>query len=1101
MTNSTELRYYASIKQNFFNIVRRPQIAPIPFYLVGFFLLDYFNAKSTGQTFFTNWYLPQGLNLAFLLLAGEIYAPFVFGALLLVNLFNYGLTFSFSTLAATLITSMSCTLASIILKKVFRLNLKTASMRDVRNFLLVAILVPIPTALLVVYILSFQIPMTTDQFLLNAHNITLGDSTGIIVMTPFLLICHQRWHSLSNWKVFRENLYRNLRLGLCTLLSFTLIAVVALFSFGLFYQSDYHTFYFNLFPLIFIAFLFRFKATTLIILFFNLLIILVQHAFPETAISPLTFELNLFMHSYAVAGLLLSIAAEERWRAFSVLQKRTEELNMIFSAVPAGISYKDTKNRYLRVNHAAANMMGVSAEEITNMPAEEIYPLDAELLYAKDQQVLQTGEAMTDVLYLTPAHRQPRWIQSHRVKVITPNNEPGVVVFTLDITDQVKAQKEVELRFKLEELLVSISARLMDTTAEVIDSQMNQAIREIGETIGVERCCIVQFSEDLQTFSVRSEWCAEGIAPLQQDFIDSPTDSIRWLADKILNQDLVVISSADEIPASETVYRPLFEKWMKSATIVPMHYRGRVFGFLVLAYTTKTELWTTRIDTILKITAELFATALHRIKVEAELLEKENFYRSFFTQNKSVILIVDAETLQIVEANESACEYYGYPMDTFVGMPLHLLAFDAPQQVKELADDLRANQKTQLTSLHRLANNELRSVEVFASHYELLGRKLFYLICHDITKQKEAEAEIARQLSNMKALHAIDRAISNIVDIHDALQVIVEQVVEQLDVDAADILVFDKQTMTLSCEAWTGFRCPTSARVSIPIGYSHAGELAAGRKQRLDIYNISKQDNIPSGWRKEGFETCIAVCLMAKGAVNGVLEVYTRRPFIPDEKWNHFLNLLAGQAAIAIDNSTMFTSLQQSHMELMMAYNSTLEGWAKALELRDHETEGHCRRVVDMTMRLAKEMGFYGEELVHIRHGALLHDIGKMGIPDSILHKPGKLNDEEWEIMKQHPVYAYNLLSSIPYLRQAINIPYAHHEKWDGTGYPRGLKGEEIPIAARIFAIVDVWDALLFDRPYRKAWSPQQVQDYLLEQSGTHFDPKVVEAFMRIWKD
>jgi len=184
--------------------------------------------------------------------------------------------------------------------------------------------------------------------------------------------------------------------------------------------------------------------------------------------------------------------------------------------------------------------------------------------------------------------------------------------------------------------------------------------------------------------------------------------------------------------------------------------------------------------------------------------------------------------------------------------------------------------------------------------------------------------------------------------------------------------------------------------------------------------------------------------------------------------------------------------------DIAEAYDATIEGWSLALELRDQETEGHTLRVAEMAVKMAESLGIGEEEMVHIRRGALLHDIGKIGIPDSILLKPGKLTDEEWEIMKQHPIFAYNMLSEIAYLAPALDIPYCHHEKWDGTGYPRGLEGEQIPLAARIFAVIDVWDALLSDRPYRNAWPEEKVRDYIRAQAGTHFDPAVVDAFFTI---
>lgn len=191
-----------------------------------------------------------------------------------------------------------------------------------------------------------------------------------------------------------------------------------------------------------------------------------------------------------------------------------------------------------------------------------------------------------------------------------------------------------------------------------------------------------------------------------------------------------------------------------------------------------------------------------------------------------------------------------------------------------------------------------------------------------------------------------------------------------------------------------------------------------------------------------------------------------------------------------------YRHLRAEREKLAQAYDETLLGWAKALELRDNETEGHSQRVTDLTVQLARKMGFSEAEITQVRRGALLHDIGKMGVPDRILRKPGPLTDEEWTIMRQHPVYAHQMLSSIAYLRSALAIPYCHHEKWDGTGYPQGLRAEQIPLAARLFAIVDVWDALRSDRPYRAAWPEARVYDYIRQQAGAHFDPHVVELFM-----
>jgi len=239
--------------------------------------------------------------------------------------------------------------------------------------------------------------------------------------------------------------------------------------------------------------------------------------------------------------------------------------------------------------------------------------------------------------------------------------------------------------------------------------------------------------------------------------------------------------------------------------------------------------------------------------------------------------------------------------------------------------------------------------------------------------------------------------------------------------------------------------------------------------------------------------------LKIKNELIGVIYVDNRaHAGIFQEHELELIKAYSDQAAVAIDNARLFDGLKASNDELQRAYKATLEGWVHALDMRDKETEGHTQRVTTLTVRLAQSMGVGEADLVHITRGALLHDIGKMAIPDGILLKPGPLTAEERELIKKHPVYAYNMLKQIDFLKPAIDIPHYHHEKWDGTGYPEGLRGEDIPFAARIFPVIDVYDALVSDRPYRKGLPPDEVRERIRVDSGKHFDPKVVDAFMEM---
>jgi PAS domain S-box-containing protein/putative nucleotidyltransferase with HDIG domain len=362
--------------------------------------------------------------------------------------------------------------------------------------------------------------------------------------------------------------------------------------------------------------------------------------------------------------------------------------------------------------------------------------------------------------------------------------------------------------------------------------------------------------------------------------------------------------------------------------------------------------------------------------------------------------------------------------------------------------------------------------------------------------------QVERRLQRMAALRAIDIAISASLDLTLTLNILVDHVINQLRVDAADVLLYNAQNEGLRYAAGHGFRSRAADRLSRPVKDGFSGQ--AVREQRLvtvpDLPAALSGAQFTETFNvlTEGFITYFCMPLVAKGQLRGVLEIFLRSQFTPDPEWLDFLQVLSGQAAIAIDNAELFSNLQRSNTELEQAYDTTLEGWTKALDLRDKETEGHTLRVTELSLRLARAMGISEAELVHMRRGALLHDIGKIAIPDSILLKPAELIPDERSIMRQHPQYAYDMLAPIAYLRPALDIPYCHHEWWDGSGYPRGLAGEDIPLAARIFAVVDVWDALSTDRPYRKAWPQDQVRQYLYDLSGKQFQPQIVEAFLAL---
>jgi len=499
--------------------------------------------------------------------------------------------------------------------------------------------------------------------------------------------------------------------------------------------------------------------------------------------------------------------------------------------------------------------------------------------------------------------------------------------------------------------------------------------------------------------------------------------------------------------------------------------------------------------------------ALERQRIEEAIRESEERFRAVAQSANEAIVVADSSG-KITSWNKGAERLFLYAEHEALGQPV---SFMMPEPYR--TQHHQGVQRLHTTGESRVIGKTYEGqglkkdgsqfpVEISLAAWETAKGKFFSAIIRDITERKRAEEAIRNQLERLTALRTIDLAISSSMDLRVTLNILLEQVTTRLSVDATDVLLLSPHTQMLEFVAGRGFRTDALRYTRLRLGTGLAGRATLERRM-IQIPDLSKDgnglDRSPL-LAKEGFITYFGVPLIAKGRVRGALEIFHRTRLDPNQEWLDFMEMIAGQAAIAIDNAELYDGLQRANTELVLAYDTTLVGWSRALDLRDKETEGHTQRVAEITERLARTMGMGDAELVQVRRGALLHDIGKMGAPDAILLKPGKLTDAEWVQMRKHPQFAYDMLAPIAYLRPALDIPYCHHEKWDGSGYPRGLQGEQIPLAARIFAVVDVWDALRSDRPYRKAWSEEQARAYLCEQAGKHFDPRVVEAFLQMDK-
>ncbi len=483
-----------------------------------------------------------------------------------------------------------------------------------------------------------------------------------------------------------------------------------------------------------------------------------------------------------------------------------------------------------------------------------------------------------------------------------------------------------------------------------------------------------------------------------------------------------------------------------------------------------------------------------RKQVESALLESEKKYRGLFQVNKDGIAIFllnpNGPPSTFVELNDAAPKMLGYTREEMLQLsPVNLEPYTSQDQMRSRQSELKLKGTLDYETILLHKNGHPIFTEFTAQYIEYEGKPAIMNVVRDVTERTQREKEL-------QAIASLSASLRSAPSRVEMLPVIVEQLSHILNCDSILIQIIEEQTQDAVVEGaygeWSstiGSRQPNNTGLNSFLRETmlpYLNNYIKDDPRFITLENVNNANIIATA----------GVPLVAQDQVIGYLWMGGKKEIAESEF--RLLTAIADIAANAIHRTTLHERTLMHAVNLSQAYDSTLEGWAHALELRDQETEGHARNVVKRTFELARKMGITENELEHVRRGALLHDIGKMGIPDSVLLKPGTLNEREWEIMRRHPEYAFTLMQPIEYLHPALDIPYCHHEKWDGSGYPRGLKGEAIPLVARIFAIVDVWDALLSDRPYRKAWSKEQAYKYLNDQAGKHFDPQVVKGFLEM---
>lgn len=475
--------------------------------------------------------------------------------------------------------------------------------------------------------------------------------------------------------------------------------------------------------------------------------------------------------------------------------------------------------------------------------------------------------------------------------------------------------------------------------------------------------------------------------------------------------------------------------------------------------------------------------------------DSETAYRALFEESPVQIMVTRTDGT-ILDVNTTFCTATGLSRDEILGktaVALGLMSTDDSDEISALLKKNKGMLRQHVTALHSSLQT-ISYAQISTQLIEFKGQPVIIAMIENITQRMLAEKKIMLQLQELHGLREVDTSITTGADLSTSLHIVLRLACSLLEVDSAALLLLHPGESHFQQSFTQGDFFASGKASGLPINLAWQAI-----NQHKTIILSAADATAPPEMKETGIMVCCAAPVMLNDEIKGVLEVFTRRALNPPEAdWIGFLETLAGQAAIALANTTLLTSLRTKNQELIESYESTIAGWARALEIRDEETHGHSERVLSLAVQVAQALGLSEAEQAHFRRGVLLHDIGKIGIPDSILMKPGPLDPEEWKIMRRHPEFAYRLLKDIPFLEPALDVPYGHHERWDGSGYPRGLKGEEIPLSARIFAVVDVWDALTNDRPYRKAWSVEQTAKYMRENAGIQFDPQIVDLFLSL---
>jgi PAS domain S-box-containing protein len=1077
-------------------------------YILIFTLLDFLTRSFQIFPNVVAWYPPHGVSFALLLALGWQFAPALVITSLISSFFVYKVSlpieviFGWSALVAIIYG-----VASRFLHRRVQFDPQLRSMRDIMKLIIAAAIV---SAILSVIAISGDPPSGTISLIdkvIAALTWWIGEMIGILVITPFLLI-----HVMPLAKQFLEGnsfVLREQKLFVSrpkNIIARALSLLIVLYlAFGVPALKPFQPIYLIAVPLVWISLDHGIKGASAGIMFVNFATTYTIWFF-HPDLSQLS-AIQLLMLVLAIASLLMGIVRTEQLQITKELGRSEQRFRALVANSLEEVSLVSADGTLIFESPTTRGSLGYPPGSFVDHSIFELFHPDdrAAAVQMLEEVIHQPGVHREALFRLRRMDGTWCWMEGVVNNLLDEPAVQAIVINYRDITERKEAEETLRVSEDRYRDLVDNSQDLICT--HDLEGRLLSVNPFAEQLLGYPGSTLIQMNiRDL-------------LAPESQRLFHVYLYKLKkrgYAAGTMVVQTIKGEKRIWEYKntlRTEGVARPIVRGIARDVTDrkqAEEEIRIRTSELSALYALSRALAEAADLDQIFEIVNRHAVESLHITFAQISLLEDDKFITKavypirVLDLNLPVVNSIPVDAIpysqRILEQNESVVIYANDPKisnEERAALFLNFAQSVCLIPLRSSSHESKSNQDLGLLILGE-ARSEIR--EPFSTAKVRLAQSIgdqTSVAIRRLLLQEQTE----RRLHYLTALREIDKAITSSFGLHLSMKTVLTQAIDQLHIDAAAIWLFRPDSAMLEYFVGHGFHSKMFEQAKpLRLGEGYAGRAIAER-QTIHISNLmTRQDNprLMPALESDAFVSYYAVPLIAREDIKGVLEVFHRVPLEPDQEWLNFLNTLAGQAAIAIDNATLFDNLLRSNYQLTQAYDATIEGWSVALDLRDKETEGHTQRVTEMTITLAKAMGLTEHELVPVRRGALLHDIGKMGVPDRILLKPDKLTDDEWVMMRKHPQFAHDMLSPIQYLQGALDIPYCHHEKWDGTGYPRGLKGEQIPLTARIFAIVDVWDALTSDRPYRSAWSSKKTLEYISSLSGSHFDPRVVEAFLQM---